>query len=257
MTPALPAAYLSAPLAHRALHDVAQGRPENSRAAIRAALAAGYGIEIDLQLSSDGCAMVFHDDDLDRLAQATGPVRAQTRAALRATALKGGDGEVIPDLAEVLELVRGQVPLLIELKDQHGQMGETDGRLEQATAAALAQYAGPVAVMSFNPNSVAAMAQLAPQVPRGLVTSAYEPGDWPELSTAICDHLRGMPDLSRAQCSFISHEAQDLSRPLVQQLRDGGLPVLCWTVTSPGQDAAARVFADNVTFEQYLPPLTS
>lgn len=257
MTPALPSAFLTVPLAHRALHDVAQGRPENSRAAIRAALAAGYGIEIDLQLSSDGCAMVFHDDELDRLAQASGPVCALSHEALRATALKGGDGEGIPDLAEVLALIDGQVPLLIELKDQHGQMGETDGRLEQAAAAALAQYSGPVALMSFNPNSVATMAQLAPQIPRGLVTSAYDPADWPELSVAICDHLRAMPDFARAGCSFISHEAGDLSRDLVQQMRDDGVPVLCWTVTTPGQDAAARVFADNVTFEQYLPPLTS
>lgn len=257
MTPALPAGFLSVPIAHRALHDAAAGRPENSRAAIRAALAAGYGIEIDLQLSADGCAMVFHDDDLDRLAQAGGPVRAQSRAKLRATPLKGGDGEGIPDLAEVLALVAGQVPLLIELKDQHGQMGPTEGRLEQAAAAALADYRGPAALMSFNPHSVAAVAQLAPGIARGLVTSAYDPDEWPELPGETCDHLRGIPDFASSGASFISHEASDLARPLVQRMRDSGVPVLCWTVTSLRQDAAARAFADNVTFEGYLPPLTS
>ncbi|MEY8801211.1 glycerophosphodiester phosphodiesterase family protein [Leisingera sp. XS_AS12] len=257
MTPALPAEFLAVPLAHRALHDASAGRPENSRAAIRAALTAGYGIEIDLQLSADGCAMVFHDDDLDRLAQARGPVRAQSRDQLRATSLKGGDGEGIPDLAEVLAMVAGQVPLLIELKDQHGQMGPGDGRLEKAAAAALDGYQGPVALMSFNPHSVVAMAQLSPRLARGLVTSAYVPQDWPELPEATCDHLRGIPDFHRSHSAFISHEASDLARPLVQRMRSEGVPVLCWTVTSAAQGAAVQALADNVTFERYLPPLTS
>ena len=257
MRPGLPAAFLSVPLAHRALHDAADGRPENSRAAIRAALAAGYGIEIDLQLSSDGCAMAFHDESLDRLAEATGPVRSRTCEELRAIPLKGGDGEGIPDLGEVLELVAGQVPLLIELKDQHGRMGVTDGVLEQAVAKALAGYGGPVALMSFNPHSVAELARLAPELPRGLTTSAYDPADWPELARAVCAALSAIPDFERTGSSFISHEAGDLARPRVQALRNQGVPVLCWTVTSPAEAAAARAFADNVTFEQYLPPLTS
>ncbi|WP_027257458.1 glycerophosphodiester phosphodiesterase family protein [Leisingera aquimarina] len=256
MNPVLPAAILTVPLAHRALHDAADGRPENSRAAIRAAIAAGYGVEIDLQLSSDGCAMVFHDNDLDRLAEASGPIRAKTCSELQAIPLKGGDGEGIPELSEVLEAVAGQVPLLIELKDQDGEMGLTDGALERATAEALKGYAGPVAVMSFNPNSVAELAQLAPEIARGITTSAYDPAEWPELPKAVCDGLRGIPDFARTGASFISHEAGDLPRPRVQALRNDGVPVLCWTVTSAVEESAARVFADNVTFEQYLSPLT-
>ena len=256
MKPALPAAILTVPLAHRALQDAADGRPENSRAAIRSAIAAGYGIEIDLQLSSDGCAMVFHDNDLDRLAEASGPVRARTCSALQAIPLKGGDGEGIPELAEVLELVAGQVPLLIELKDQNGEMGLTDGALERATAKALKGYAGPVAVLSFHPHSVADLARLAPDLARGIPTSAYDPAEWPELPRAVCDGLRGIPDFARTGSSFISHEAGDLPRPRVQALRNDGVPVLCWTVTSAAEETAARVFADNVTFEQYLSPLT-
>ncbi|MCB4454922.1 glycerophosphodiester phosphodiesterase family protein [Leisingera sp. McT4-56] len=257
MTPSLPAAFLTVPLAHRALHDVADGRPENSLAAIRAALAAGYGIEIDLQLSQDGCAMVFHDYHLDRLAEGTGPVRARTREELRAIPLKGGDGEGVPDLAEVLELVDGQVPLLIELKDQQGEMGVTDGALERATAEALKGYSGPVALMSFNPNSVAELAQQAPEIARGITTSAYDPSEWAELPKAVCDDLRGIPDFERSGSSFISHEAGDLARPRVQALRSAGVPVLCWTIRSAAEEAAARAFADNVTFERYLSPLTS
>jgi glycerophosphoryl diester phosphodiesterase len=257
MTPSLPAAFLTVPLAHRALHDDADGRPENSRAAIRAAIAAGYGIEIDLQLSKDGCAMVFHDYDLDRLAAGTGPVRALTRAALGSVPLKGGDGEGIPDLAEVLDLVAGRVPLLIELKDPQGEMGITDGVLERATVEALQGYEGPVALMSFNPNTVTELARLAPDTARGITTSAYDPAEWPELPKAVCDDLRAIPDFDRSGSSFISHEAGDLARPRVQALRSAGVPVLCWTVRSAAEETAARAFADNVTFERYLSPLTS
>ncbi|WIY27105.1 glycerophosphodiester phosphodiesterase family protein [Parasedimentitalea psychrophila] len=255
MTPALPADFLRLPIAHRALHDVTDGRPENSRAAIRAAIAAGYGIEIDLQLSADGQPMVFHDYDLERLAEARGPVNLLTRDQARATPLRGGDGEGIPDLAEVLDLVAGQVPLLIEIKDQDGQMGPDIGALERAAAAALQGYSGPLALMSFNPNSVAELARLAPELPRGIVTSGYDFEAWPELTGPICNRLRDMPDLDRVGASFISHQASDLSRPRVQRLRDGGLPVLCWTIRSQVEERAARVFADNVTFEGYLSAL--
>jgi len=250
MTPPLPAIFLGPPIAHRALHDRAAGRPENSRAAIRAAVAAGYGIEIDLQLSADGQAMVFHDYDLKRLTAETGPVRQRSAAELGQVMLTDSDGEGIPTLDEVLEIVAGRVALLVEIKDQDGAMGGNVGELEQAAAAALRAYDGPVAVMSFNPESVAAFAAAAPDIPRGLTTSAYDPTDW-HLPHPVCERLRDIPDLDRVGASFISHEAADLARDRVQTLRAGGLPILCWTIRSEDQDRAVRALADNVTFEGY------
>lgn len=250
MTPRLDTSFLGAPLAHRALHDVTDGRPENSRAAIRAAIAGGYGIEIDVQLSADNMAMVFHDYVLDRLAEGAGTVRTASAADLSQTPLLGGD-EGIPDLPEILELVAGQVPLLIEIKDQDGAMGADVGPLEIATAKALEGYAGPVAVMSFNPHAVARMAKLCPVIPRGLVTSSYDPDVWP-LSKETCNHLRGIPDFNGVGASFISHQAADLSRPRVAELKAAGANILCWTIKSPEAEAEARKVADNVTFEGYL-----
>ncbi|MEL6882896.1 MAG: glycerophosphodiester phosphodiesterase family protein [Pseudomonadota bacterium] len=250
MIPRLDPAFLRAPLAHRALHDVTDGRPENSRAAIRAAIAHGYGIEIDLQLSADNAAMVFHDYGLDRLADGTGPVRLVPAATLGGTPLRGGD-EGIPTLPEILALVAGQVPLLIEIKDQDGGMGDAVGPLEQATADALRGYAGPVALMSFNPHSVARLADLCPDIPRGLTTSSYDPADWP-LSAATCDRLRDIPDYDRVRASFISHEVADLDRPRVAALKSQGADILCWTVKSPEQEAQARKVAQNITFEGFL-----
>lgn len=249
----LPSSFANVPIAHRALHDAADGRPENSRAAIRAAIACGYGIEIDVQLSSDGAAMVFHDYHLDRLTDAQGAVQLHTSDTLRATALRGGN-EGIPDLPEVLALVAGQVPLLIEIKDQDGAMGTRVGPLEQATADALAGYRGDVAVMSFNPHSVAALQQLCPDVPRGLTTSAFVSENW-VLPEDICAHLREIPDYERVGATFISHEIADLHRARVAELKSGGAVICCWTVRSAAQETQARAVADNITFETYRPAL--
>ncbi|HSF64586.1 MAG TPA: glycerophosphodiester phosphodiesterase family protein [Paracoccaceae bacterium] len=250
MRPTLPPAFLRAPIAHRALHDRAARRPENSRAAVRAAVSAGYGIEIDLQLSRDGQAMVFHDEDLARLTGQPGALADRTAAELSAIPLLDAD-DGIPTLPEVLALVAGRVPLLIEIKDQTLTMAPTDGRLEQATARALAGYGGPVAVMSFNPHAIATMARLAPDVPRGLTTSAYDPEDWAPLPPATCARLRDIPDYDATGAAFISHEWRDLPRPRVAQLRDQGAAVLCWTIRSPQDEATARRIALNVTFEGY------
>jgi glycerophosphoryl diester phosphodiesterase len=251
--PPLPAGFLRLPLAHRALHDLAAGVPENSRAAIRAAIAAGYGIEIDLQLSADGQAMVFHDHDLDRLTAETGLVHARSAAALAQIPLAGGNGETVPTLAEVLALVAGRVPLLIELKDQSDNGGDT--ALATATARALAVYAGPVAVMSFSPVLVAAMARLAPDVPRGLTTGTFDPVDYAPIPADICARLRGIPDYAATGSSFISHELCDLTRDRVLALKSEGAAILCWTVKSPADEVLARQVADNITFEGYLAPL--
>jgi len=248
--PVLPDDLLRLPVAHRAYHDIARGRPENSRAAVRAAIEAGYAIEIDLQLTADGQAMVFHDYDLGRLTGQSGPLRRRSADEAGAVPLLHGDGETIPRFEDILGLVAGRVPLLVELKDQDGAMGPDVGPLEAATARALSGYAGPVAVMSFNPHSMAEMARLAPDLPRGLTTSSYKPEDWP-LSRDTCDRLREIPDFERVGAAFISHEADDLARPRVRALHADGVPVLCWTITSPEAEAEARKLADNITFEGY------
>lgn len=246
----LPTVFLDRPIAHRALHDTARGRPENSIEAISAAIQAGYGIEIDLQLSSDGEAMVFHDDDLARLTTRTGKLREHSAAELGAMPLRHGQ-ERIPTLSQVLQLVAGKAPLLIEVKDQDGAMGPRVGTLEAAAVRALSGYIGPVALMSFNPNSVAALARLAPGLPRGLTTCAWNADDAPQVPEATRSRLRGIPDYDRVGACFISHDKSDLDRPRVAELQRGGAAVLCWTVRSAAQEAEARKVAQNITFERY------
>lgn len=245
-------AFLSRPVAHRGFHDRAAGRPENSRAAMLAAIEEGYGIEMDLQLSADGVPMVFHDPYLMRLTGQDGAVRERTAQDLARLQLQGG-GEGVPTLAEVLALVRGRVPLLIEVKDQSHVLGPIDGLLEEATAAALKRYEGPVALMSFNPHSVMALRDAAPDLARGLVTCDFDPADpeWAPAGEARLSRLRGIADFDASGACFVSHDRTDLARPRVAELKAAGVPVLCWTIRSPEQEAEARRIADNVTFEGY------
>lgn len=247
----LPNTLLTKPITHRGLHDVSDGRPENSIEAIDAAMSHGYGIEVDVQLSKDGVAMVFHDYHLGRLTAESGAVAQRTAAELGAITLTGGAAG-IPTLTEVLARVDGAVPLLIEIKDQDGEMGENVGVLERAVAADLEDYTGDVAVMSFNPHAVIAFGEAAPHVPRGLVTSAFDPADWAPLPARVCDHLRDIPDYDRTGATFISHEGPDLDRLRVADLKTQGAHILCWTIKSAAQEAEARKVADNVTFEGYL-----
>jgi len=250
--PKLPVSFLSSPIAHRGLHDVDKGIQENSRAAFMAAIAGGFGIELDLQLSADGEAMAFHDYSLSRLTIESGPIQLRAAAELKQIKLKNGD-ETIPDLAEILQMVDGRAPLLIELKDQDGACGPNVGRLEQRVAELLANYSADAVVMSFNPHSIYEMAKLAPDLPRGLATCDFSPEFWPMLPQNRIADLAAIPDFDGAECSFISHEWHRLEDGRVAELKSRGVPVLCWTVTDSDQENKARQVADNITFEGYIP----
>ncbi|MEO0487850.1 MAG: glycerophosphodiester phosphodiesterase family protein [Pseudomonadota bacterium] len=247
----LPAGFFDRPFAHRALHG--PGRPENSREAILAAVEAGFGIEVDVQRTADGQAVVFHDYGLKRLTGTDGTVQTTDADALARIPLLGGPTGA-PPLDEVLTLVAGRVPLVIEIKDQDGAMGPNVGALEAEVAQAIAGYTGPLAVMSFNPHSVARMAELAPDVPRGIVTCAFTLKSWPVVPTPRRLELAGIPDFDRVGACFISHDHRSLgSSKAVARLKAQGVPVLCWTIRSEDEARAARQVADQITFEGYMP----
>ncbi|MEM8629892.1 MAG: glycerophosphodiester phosphodiesterase family protein [Pseudomonadota bacterium] len=245
----LPSEFLDRAIAHRGLHDGSAQLPENSLAALDAAIGQGFGIEIDLQLSADGHAVMFHDDTLDRMTEAAGHVADRHAEDLGALALFGGS-ETIPTLAEVLDVVDARAPLLIELKDQTARPGGAHGPLEAATAAALKGYDGPVAIMSFNPTMVHAMAELAPEVPRGLTGHTFA---HPDLAASDLADLNNYAAFDPAGASFVSHRWQDLETTAIERLKARGVPILCWTVKSAADEVAARRIADNITFEGYLP----
>lgn len=240
----LPAAFLARPLAHRGLHDARAGRFENGVSAFRAAAEAGFGIELDVQLSRDGVAMVHHDATLDRLTDRTGPVREFTAEELSRVPL-GGTGDRIETLSTVLDTIGERAPVLVEIK--------ADGTGDIASAVAEAvEGRGGVAVMSFDPRCVARLAELAPRVPRGLTTCAFDGPDAPRHPEART-RLAAIADYDAVGACFVSHDHADLAHPRLAELKARGAAILCWTIRSPEAEQAARRIADNITFEGYLP----
>ncbi len=220
------------PFAHRGLHG--GGAIENSRAAFHAAIEAGHGIELDVQASADGEAIVFHDYVLDRLTRGAGKLAEMTAAQLRAVPLKG-EREGLPTLAEILALIDGRAPLLIEVKSPRRGLAS----VSKAVARALDSYNGPVAVMSFNPEVPGWFARHAPEVLRGLVVT--------EESKPNRNRLKRRLSLWWSRADFLGYDIRDLPSRFAAA---SGLPVATWTVRSEAQRATAAAHADQVIYER-------
>lgn len=225
-----------ATFAHRGLHG--PGVPENSLAAARAALARGLGVECDVHRAADGVVVVFHDDELERLTGVPGAVADQGSAALGGLRL-GGTAETIPTLAQLLALVAGQVPLLIELKTPADRQ---TGALCRAVDQALSAYRGPHAVMSFDPRIVRWFRRHAPERVRGLVVTE-------ENDEGLAGRLRRHLALWHAAPDFLSYDIRDLPGLFPAAQRRRGLPLATWTVRSPELLARALAHADAPTVE--------
>ncbi len=241
----------SRPFAHRGLHDA--GRPENGLTAFAAAIGHGFGIECDLQPARDGTVMVFHDEDLERMTGHRAAIRDLTAPELSRLRLKRGT-DPIPTLQQLLDLTAGRVPLLIEIKDQSGDLSPEEDGFAETVVAGLRGYDGPVALMSFNPGLAAAARRLRPDLPVGLVTCGFPRLEWPEVPAARRAHLRRIADFDAVGAGFISHDRRDLGNPAVQALKARGVTVASWTIRSALQAAAAEAQgADILTFEGWLP----
>jgi glycerophosphoryl diester phosphodiesterase len=223
------------PFAHRGLHG--GSLVENSRGAIAAAVEQGYGVELDVQLSSDGEAMVFHDYDLDRLTSERGPLAARTAAQLQSIRLDRC-GEPVPRLSDALAIVGGRTPLLIEVKSPDRKAK----RLCAAVARALEGYEGPVAAMSFNPEVGAWFARHRAGLPRGLVVTESE-------RRGLRGRIERRLALCRARADFLAYDIRDLPSPFAGAARLRGLPVYTWTVRSEADRARASANADQIIFE--------
>ena len=216
------------PIAHRGLHACGGiGPVENTIGAALAAIDAGYGIECDIQLAGDGVPMVFHDDLLERLTGATGPFRDRDAAHLANLTLR--DGSRIPTLSAFLAAIGGRAPLVIEIKSD----GDGDMRLADAALAALRDYAGPVALESFDPAVVTRCGDA--HCPVGLVGPAERDGG----TSAV-----------PPRCDFVSWNIDELA---TVSLVHPGRPVTSWTVRSKAQWDVARGRGAQIVFEGFRP----
>ncbi len=236
------------PFAHRGLHDADAGVPEHTRGAFAAAIAAGYGIELDVRLSADGTVMVFHDERLDRVTAASGRLADHKADELSRLSVSGSD-ETIPTLDEILGLIGGRVPLLVEIK----QTGRVAAPLAAATRRTLAGYGGRYAVQSFNPLTLAWFRRHAPEVCRGQIAtrrSRTDPDQRAGPAGFAAAHLLTCL-LSRPH--FIAYDILDLPFWPPRLARGLGWPLLTWTVRTPAQLALARGCTDNQIFEAVRP----
>lgn len=246
---AAPAWLTARPIAHRGLHDPAAGPVENSLPAAEAAIRRGFAIECDVQLTADGIPIVFHDDTLDRLTTATGDVNAKSLAAIRSLKLGGGDAG-IPTLRDLLDLVAGRVPLVIELKSRW----TGDRSLEAAVARDVAAYDGPLAVMSFDPESMVAMRRIAPALPRGLTADLFTAAEWPGLPLGTRLANRFLLSAPAVRPAFVAYDVTALPASAPLMLRHFfGVRLLTWTVRTPEERAAAAQWADQMIFEGFDP----
>ncbi len=236
------------PIAHRGLHDAAQGIIENTASAVSAAIAGGYGIEPDLQISADGEAMVHHDDALGRLTDGSGELCRMSEAALKQVPFRATADRMMT-LGDLTDLVAGRVPLVIELKSRF----DGDLRLAERAAKVLAGYRGRAAVMSFDPTPIAALRRIAPRLVRGIVARRrYEPPRWKHLSARQRIALPFLLHGCKSRPAFLAYQVDDLAtRPPRIARRFFGLPLLAWTVRTAEQRAMAARLADQVIFEGY------
>ena len=238
------------PIAHRGLHDAAHGVIENTAGAVRAAVAAGYGVEIDVQLSADGEAMVHHDAVLGRLTAGSGRLDALDAAALKRVPFRGS-AERMLTLGEVCDLVDRRVTLLVELKSRF----DRDPRLPARVADVLSAYGGPAAPMSFDPWQIADLRQQAPQLVCGIVAAKYRPHPYWDRMPFWMRHTMGylMTGLP-ARAQFVAYGVADLPAlaPFVAR-HVFGLPLLTWAVRTAAERSIAERFADQMIFEGIRP----
>lgn len=226
--------------AHRGLHG--DGIPENSLAAFARACEAGVGIELDVQLSRDGIVMVFHDYTLVRMTGREEKLCNLDAAELRTLTLADST-ETVPTLEEVLALVNGRVPILVELKGE-----STDASLCSRVAAILKDYRGAYCLESFNPLLIGSMKKYLPQAFRGLLYTnvCREKKSRSLLNIALtCMALNFL-----AKPNFIAYNQQDRNAlPVRLATKLFRAPRFVWTVRSSEQLDAARAHGECPIFE--------
>lgn len=239
------------PIAHRGLHVPTGSRIENTAAAFLAAIDKGYGIECDLQPASDGTPMVFHDERLERLIAASGPIAAHTPAQLARLRYRRHDTSILR-FAEFIELVAGRVPLLVEIK-ANGR--EPLPAFLDRIARQARSYKGPIALMSFSPEIVAGVGRLAPTIPRGLVVGSHKlPPSWwaapsPANKARILTRMLGAaPD----GLAFFAVDVRMLASARAwTATHTPELALFSWTIRTARERRSAARWADAPIFESY------
>jgi glycerophosphoryl diester phosphodiesterase len=237
------------PVAHRGLHD-GVAVIENTAPAFRAAIDGNFAIETDVQITADGEAMVHHDFALGRLTLGSRQLAAMTAAGLKEVPFKATADRMMT-LGELCDFVAGRTPLVIELKSRF----DGDLRLVTRAAEVLRNYAGPAALMSFDPAPIAALRRIAPELTRGIVAERHDEDDeWHALTVAQKRSLAFLLHAPRTRPHFVAYHVKDLPSPgpLIARWLFGR-PLLTWTVRTPEDQERAKRWANQMIFEGFRP----
>jgi glycerophosphoryl diester phosphodiesterase len=239
------------PIAHRGLHDAASGVIENSPSAIAAAIEYNYAIEIDIQMSLDGEAFVFHDERLDRLTASTGNISSFNAQDLKKISLHYSTDRLW-SLSECLALVKGRVPLIIEVKSNWTRAHDP---LVTRIIEVLGNYSGQFLVKSFDPRILKLLRHKAPDIPRGIIGCAFNARkDWSFLDAGMRFSARNLLHWAVTRPHALSWDVHDLPRLSVAVAqRMASVPLISWTVRTPADQARAQLYADQMIFEGFKP----
>ena len=240
------------PIAHRGLHDARRGIVENTGPAFEAAIAAGFGIECDVRPAAGGLPVVFHDKTIERLVGGKGIVSNMTGEKIAALRHRGSGAPVLT-LDETCAIVGGRVPLLIEIKSEW-EPPQMDF-LHQLTRR-ICEYPGPAALMSFDPDVMKAVRDLAPRIPRGIVSGSFMGAGWQDrrIGRKRAAALRDLLESGPAAPHFYAYDINALPTPVTEYARRvSGLPLFTWTVRTPKQRRLAAKWADAMIFEGFDP----
>lgn len=226
------------PVAHRGFHDLNDKRWENTLPAFEAAAQRGYAIECDVHLTSDGVPIIFHDHGLQRLTGTQGDIWQRTAAEMAALRI-GGTGDHPPTLREMLDLVAGRVPLVVELK---GIPGHDEGLVERVCEM-LRAYGGTAAIMSFDHWLIRQFPAHARDIPTGLTACG-------SLTHELEQHF----SMLGHGISFVSYGVFDLPNPFITFVREKlDMPVISWTVREQADVTKTFAHVDQMTFEGFEP----
>lgn len=231
------------PIAHRGYHS--KNVPEDSLLAFQKAIEKGYAIELDVNYLADGTVAVFHDESLARMTGNDGYIKFLHKEDLKALTLKGTK-EHIPTLEEVLKLVNGRVPLLIEIKNVHKV-----GKFEQAVIDILKNYDGEYAVQSFNPYSLAYFKKHAPNIIRGQLSGSFKGEKLSFFKKLVLKKMSLNKTVSEPH--FINYEASTLPNRYVKKYKN--LPLLAWVIQSKEEYIDVVKYCDNIVFENFDPEI--
>jgi glycerophosphoryl diester phosphodiesterase len=227
-------------VAHRGLHNSEQGVPENSLAAFQRAVDRGHAIELDVRITADNQIVVFHDETLDRMTGVPGVVDQWVLQDLKKLRLLGTE-ERIPTVDEMLELVAGKVPLLIEIKRDRGQ---ELGRLEPILMKKLEQYQGNFIIEAFDPEVLIWLRRNAPQYIRGQL------GSFSKSEPKMSNYYKYLLFNPLTQPDFIAFNIRQIDHKLRLACKKRNVPLVGWTIRTQEDLKRARQLCDGIIYEK-------